>query len=124
MNPDYYSDVKLAERFFFENSIYLLNMFEKKVDSFINNKTRQARERDRSELMHPLNKITFENKNEDPITALRKDLTKPIWNCVTKTEPVVLSVGNNNKLDGPPVVAAMNDLFASFLLRMKHEHED
>jgi hypothetical protein len=43
MNPDYYSEVKLAERFFFENSIYLLGMFEKKVDSFISNKTRQAR---------------------------------------------------------------------------------
>jgi hypothetical protein len=43
MNPDYYSDIKLAERFIFESSIYLLNMFEKKIDSFIQNKTKQAR---------------------------------------------------------------------------------
>lgn len=43
MNPDCYSDVKLAERFFFENSIYLLNMFEKKLDSFINSKPKKVR---------------------------------------------------------------------------------
>lgn len=47
MNPDYYSDIKLAERLIFENSIYLLNMFDKKVDSFITNKTKQARDRER-----------------------------------------------------------------------------
>ena len=39
MNADGYSDIRFSERFIFENSIYLLNMFEKKVDSFLVNRT-------------------------------------------------------------------------------------
>lgn len=124
MNPDYYSDVKLAERFFFENSIYLLNMFEKKLDSFINSKSRKGRERERAELFHVSNIIDPDAKNEDPIRILSKDLTKPIWHCVTKTEPVAVCIKNGKPGDCPEIVAAMNDLFACFLLRLKHEHED
>lgn len=67
-----------------ESSIYLLNMFEKKVDSFITNKTRQSRDRDRLELCHERNIIDPDGKIEDPIKALSKDLTKPVWHCITK----------------------------------------
>jgi hypothetical protein len=124
MNPDCYSDVKLAERFFFENNIYLLDMFEKKVDSFTSNKTRQGRERARNDLMHQSNILNIDNRSEDPIRDLSRDLTKPIWNCVTKTDPLVLSLENSHKIEGQPLVAAINDLFGRFLLKMKHEHED
>lgn len=124
MNPDCYSDVKLAERFFFENSIYLLNMFEKKLDSFINSKPKKVRERERAELFHVSNIIDPDARNEDPIRILSKDLTKPIWHCVTKTDPVALCIKNGKQGDAPEMVAAMNDLFACFLLRLKHEHED
>jgi hypothetical protein len=99
-------------------------MFEKKVDSFISNKTRQARERDRIELSHPLHIIDPDGKAEDPIRALSKDLTKPIWHCVTKTDPVAVCLRNPRLPAGPELVAAMNDLFTCFLLRLKHEHED
>jgi hypothetical protein len=74
--------------------------------------------------MHHLNIINFDNKTEDPAKALAKDLTKPIWNCVTKSDPVVVSLENSTKIDGPPLLTATNDLFHRFLLRMKHEHED
>lgn len=63
MNPDCYSDIKLAERFFFENSIYLLNMFEKKLDSFINSKPKKVRERERAELFHVSNIIDPDARN-------------------------------------------------------------
>lgn len=65
-------------------------MFEKKVDSFIQNKTKQARERERNEICHQMNIFGPEGKNEDPIKALGKDLTKPVWNCITKMETVAL----------------------------------
>lgn len=35
------SDIKQVERFIMDNSVYLLNMFEKKVDSFITNKNKK-----------------------------------------------------------------------------------
>lgn len=124
MNPDYYSEVKLAERFFFESNIYLLNMFEKKVESFTSNKTRQGRERARNDLMHQSNILNIDNRSEDPIKDLGKDLTKPIWNCLTKTDPVVVSLHNSHLMEGQPTVAAISDLFGRFLLKMKHEHED
>ena len=34
MNPDYTSDLKLVERYIVSYSLYLLTMFEKKVDTF------------------------------------------------------------------------------------------
>ena len=66
--------------------------------------------------MHHLNIINFDNKTEDPAKALAKDLTK--------SDPVVVSLQNTTKMDGPPPLAATNDFFHRFLLRMKREHED
>lgn len=48
MNRDYTSDIKQAERFMYDNSIYMLNMFEKKIDSFINLKSKKQREKELS----------------------------------------------------------------------------
>jgi hypothetical protein len=45
MNKDYTSDIKQVERFMFDNSVYMLNMFEKKVDSFINLKSKKLRDK-------------------------------------------------------------------------------
>ena len=46
MNTDYTSDIKQVQRFMFDNSVYLLNMFQKKVDSFIGSKNKQSKEKD------------------------------------------------------------------------------
>lgn len=32
---------------------------------------------------------------DDPIKSLARDLTKPIWNCVVKVEPVVYLDGGD-----------------------------
>lgn len=97
-------------------------MFDKKIDSFIANKTKQARERDRLELCHPQHIIDPDRKMEDPVKSLSKDLTKPVWNCITKMEVAALCVKNYR--NDPPKVMAMNDKFTRFMERYKHEHED
>ena len=89
MNKDYSSDIKQVERFMFDNSIYLLNMFEKKIDSFINTKTKKQREKDLNVYRQENNRCDPNTFFDDPIKILARDLTKPIWNCVTKIDPHV-----------------------------------
>jgi hypothetical protein len=84
MNKDLTSDIKLVERFMFDNSIYLLNMFEKKVDSFITTKTKKQKEKELAIIRQDNNRIDPVNFFDDPIKLLARDLTKPIWNCVVK----------------------------------------
>lgn len=45
MNKDLTSDIKQVERFMLDNSVYLLNMFEKKIDSFVSTKTKKQRDK-------------------------------------------------------------------------------
>ncbi len=73
----------------FDNSIYMLNMFEKKVDSFINVKSKKQREKELSLNRQENNRIDPNTFFDDPIKGLTKDLTKPIWNCVVKVDPAV-----------------------------------
>ena len=34
MNPDYTSNIRIADRFIFQSSLYLLTMFQNKIETF------------------------------------------------------------------------------------------
>jgi hypothetical protein len=69
-------------------------MLDKKVDSFSSQKTANMRARERNDLLHPDNVLHPEAPRAilNPLATLANDLTKPVWNCITRVEPVAVSV--------------------------------
>lgn len=93
MNPDCSSDIRQVERLIFDNSIYLLTMFDKKIPSFnhsVNWENKDTRNHNRSSTFLDKTNIDCDNFKQDAIKNLSRDLTKPIWNCVTRVDPKII----------------------------------
>lgn len=69
-------------------------MLDKKVDSFTSLKTPNMRARNRSDLLHPDNVLQPQAPKffPNPLRPLADDLSKPVWNCTTRVEPVAISL--------------------------------
>lgn len=80
MLGDEYSDVRVCERIIFDNSLYMLNNLNNKVESFTSMKTPQTRKREKGELLHPFNVLPPQFPKTSPLQQLSNDLTKPIVN--------------------------------------------
>lgn len=68
-------------------------MFEKKIISFSSSniwENKDVRKEYKESKMHATNIIDCDNFLTDAVKRLSQDLTKPIWNCVTKTDPRVV----------------------------------
>lgn len=39
---------------------------------------------------HPTTIVDCDNYLDDPFDSLKRDLTKPVWNCTTKVDPKVI----------------------------------
>ena len=48
MIKDDYTDIRIVERILYENTLYMLNSINHKVDSFTVNKTTQTRHREKA----------------------------------------------------------------------------
>jgi hypothetical protein len=126
MNPDYTSDIRLVERFIFEHNLYLLTMFEKKVDSFNTSfisGSKDSRRQHREANLHSATIIDCDNFTHDPIKNLVRDVTKPIWNCITKVDPKIVYT-KPHSLEPFAIANSILKLLDSFFNRFKNEHED
>lgn len=126
MNPDCSSDIRQVERLIFDNNIYLLTMFDKKIPSFsnsINWENKDSRKQNRETNLHTGTIIDCDNFKQDVIKNLSRDLTKPIWNCVTRVDPKII-YGKESAMEPIEIINIVSKLLALFCGRLKNEHED
>jgi hypothetical protein len=111
-----------VERFIFEHNLYLLTMFEKKVDSFSSTPgNKNSRRQNLEANLHAATIIDCDIFLQDPLKNLVRDLAKPIWNCLTKVEPKVVYPSPHTTATP---VAPIARLLHAFFSRLKNEQED
>lgn len=125
INQDYTSDLKLCERFHYESGVIQLNMFENKIESL--KKWQQTRLFDQiNRLRNAPGVITPQNNLLNPTEELKKDLTKPIWKCLTQVEPRIVCLENCQKFVQNCIspISSINKLITLFAEKQKNQHSD
>lgn len=112
INRNYAEDIRLCERIKFDQALYILTMYEKKI-----RKNRKA--------IGNNGLVDAETEMQDILASWKNkwkmDLTKPILNCVTSVYPRVLI--DLSKQDSE-ALAHYYDVMSRFFWRFRTEHED
>jgi hypothetical protein len=112
INKNYAEDIRKCERIKFDQALYILTMYEKKI-------------RKSSKLVGNNGIIDAETEMQDIISSWKNkwkmDLTKPILNCVTSVYPrILIDISKQNI----PSVTFYYAMLNKFLTRLRTEHED
>lgn len=126
MNPESSSDIRQIERFIMDSNIYLLTMFDRKLASFsnsINWENKDTRKQSKENNLNPKAHIDSDNFYPDPIKTLSRDLTKPIWNCITRVDPRMI-YRRESPMEPIDIIRTLSKILSEFSNRIKNEHED
>ena len=108
INRNLAEDIRVCERIKFDQALYILTMYEKKI-----------RKRVKGEGL-----VDADNEMQDIVCSWKNkwknDLTKPVLNCVTSVHPRVLIDLPRNSL--PPQLLHYQDTLNRFLARLRAEH--
>jgi hypothetical protein len=112
INKNYAEDIRKCERIKFDQALYILTMYEKKI-------------RKNRKLIGNNGVIDAETEMQDIICSWKNkwkmDLTKPILNCVTSVYPrILIDLSKQDDRQLASYYALMN----KFLTRLRTEHED
>lgn len=101
-------------------------MFDKKIPSFnhsVNWENKDTRNHNRSSTFLDKTNIDCDNFKQDAIKNLSRDLTKPIWNCVTRVDPKII-YSKQSSMETIEIIHIANKILDLFCGRLKNEHED
>lgn len=107
ININHVRDIRTCERIKFDQALYILTMYEKKIRVRIKNDSINAEQE-------------YENVINSWKSKWKADLTKPILNCVTSVPPRLYL---DDDIRAPPF-AQYNKIMSTFFSRLRIEHED
>lgn len=110
INRNYAEDIRQCERIKFDQALYILTMYEKKIRKSKKNVGTNGIVDAETEMQDIL--ASWKNK-------WKMDLTKPILNCVTSVYPRVLT---NLERQEDPALANYYALINRFFARFRTEH--
>lgn len=117
INKNYTNEIRTCERIKFDQALYILTMYEKKI--------RKNRQSIYKKTVNPEKGVDADQELEDITYAWKNkwkmDLTKPVLNCVTSVYPRILvdfGCQKNEKLGN------FYRTIGQFIRRMRAEHED
>jgi hypothetical protein len=113
INKNYTNEIRTCERIKFDQALYILTMYEKKIRKNRQNIYKKTMTQEKGvDADEELDDITYAWKNK-----WKMDLTKPVLNCVTSVYPRILMDFSNHS--STPKLSSFYSTLSQFIRRMR-----